>query len=466
MSNYLPKEGDFIEAEDDNVASNAPWTHKVVKVLPSGYMVAVGDSIEFFEIPDEYFYNASVDEDGVRFCYAKSTNASTEELPTSTVPIQSYNDSSIDAYKEGVIYPDNAPVAEEEDVDPLRQVSLEDSGSVIYFMDVTDKSYERASNLLEASMKDGVILNDSMESYKEIKNILSSAGDKLSNLVSSRQDICYNSLKILKEVEEKLKDYTPSDVSYKTKHAKDIRVNNSLEVQGVIAAGKRQISLAKFISERYKDSLKDSILSIITEINKQSKKNYLDKKLDLLNPRNKNFEIAKDIKESLTLNLVDLIVGVSEKRELLGGYILERVSDWKNNLINIVSVLRLSSVHYINVGRLISFSRDSYKGDGVVKPISKKEAGNLLSIAKELLELSKVPENKITFGTDEFSGLIDKVHDDLESSGSLNKNKEASIKKQIVGISMFPMKVIYRNIAAANALIKFVDEAIERGKDV
>lgn len=474
MSKILPKIGDYIEVEDDGVGSvdNAPWTKQVKDILPEGYLMtdSVDEDGRIYKIPDEAFYKETINEDGRRFVYANSKyRGSVEEIPTSTVPVNEYKDSSVEAYKLGIIKPDNSPVAEEEDVDILRSVSLEDAGSVVYFIDVLNhknmRAFNRAVDIMGASMNDGIISN---ESFKEVKDIVSDIGEKFKYIISSRQDLCYNALKRIKELELELQDYKPYSTTYETRFADDVHVNNSLDPKQIKAAAERQLKLAKFISERFKDTLRGNLSTIIVEINKQAKRNYLEKKINLGSLRKIISDVSKDIKETLSLSLVDLIVGVSDKRHLIGGYTLERVSDWKNNLINIASVLTFTPGYTLDMGRLITLDKSSYKGNKQVKPLTKSEAQELLNIAKEIINESLVKEDKITFSTKEFSDLIDNAYISVEDEPLVKKlmhNKDTAVEKQIAGVSMFPIRLIYRNIKAVNAIINFVDEGIKRGSN-
>lgn len=483
MTKIIPEIGDYIEVEDDGcgTADNGPWTAEVVDIAEpgtngvengyKGYYVNAGKGEErrFYMIPDKCFYKESTNEDGKRFVYANNKHLGIEEIPSSTVPVMDYKDSSVQAYKEGIIKPDNYPVSEEKDIDPLRGVSLEDSGSVVYFIDVLDdrtrRAFKRATDIMTTTIADGVISN---ESFKNVQNTISDISDKFKHLISSRHDICYIELKRIKEIENKLHDYTPPKSSYETKFANDIHVNNSLDHKQILIAAQRQLKLAQFISDRYKDTLHKNLSSIVTEINKQAKRNYLENKINLGSLKKIINDVSKDIKETLSLTLVDLIVGVSEKRQLIGGYTLERVPDWKNNLINIGYFLGFTKGYSLDTGRLITIDKATYQGNGEVTPLSKSEVHALLKTAKDIIDESLVSDNKIIFTTKEFSDLIDSAYVNVEDEHLIKKlmlNKDTAIEKQIAGASMFPVRIIYRNIKAATAIINFVDEAIQRGNN-
>jgi hypothetical protein len=179
----------------------------------------------------------------------------------------------------------------------------------------------------------------------------------------------------------------------------------------------------------------------------------------------------------VSLNLIDLIIGIPDKRQMIGGYSLERVPDWKNNLLNVVPFLTMSSGAVINIGRMIQFEHTQYTGDGSTNPLNTSQLKAILKVAEELSSLSGVTEQHITFTDVEFKDILSETWEPVPNSetGGLtasdkiqkfihDRSKNKAVNDQLTGIASFPLRVVARNIKAALVLTKFVEEAIEKSK--
>jgi hypothetical protein len=171
-----------------------------------------------------------------------------------------------------------------------------------------------------------------------------------------------------------------------------------------------------------------------------------------------------------------LIVGVADNRQLVGGYSLERAPEWKSKISNLLSFLPFKGMGAINVSNLIVFDKQSYNGDSIIAPITKNELKNLLKIVNELANFSTIKEEELTFTIGEYREIIRSIDTIMSNpedgflksldSYLAEKNKADAIKNQLTGMATFPLKVVARNIKAAEAILDLIAEAIHKSKGV
>lgn len=389
------------------------------------------------------------------------------KIPSSTVPIVKIKDDSIEQYELGSIQPEHHAVIEEKDVDPLRGVSLEDDS--VMFIDNHDLARIDASNAIINNPEDTI-------STEAFSDVIRNAKDAVINILNTNQDRAFKLLQRARELEGSLLDYVQPSDKYKTALADRIHVNNVITTSNIINGAKRQLKLSEFIKTRYKDMLRHHLDTIIDAIKKHTRSDASERKLNFKNAQKTISEISRTVKEELSITLVDLIVGVADNRQLVGGYSLERAPEWKSKISNLLSFLPFKGMGAINVSNLIVFDKQSYNGDSIIAPITKNELKNLLKIVNELANFSTIKEEELTFTIGEYREIIRSIDTIMSNpedgflksldSYLAEKNKADAIKNQLTGMATFPLKVVARNIKAAEAILDLIAEAIHKSKGV
>lgn len=390
-----------------------------------------------------------------------------KSLPVIVMHEDETSPASVQQYRAGMIQSDHHEVVED-CPDEMRDVALESE------LDLYDEEYAAACEAFDDAIYND---EDGLESFDRVTKGAAKLATSVVKLFDTKQDRAFRIIEDAGKLKQELRKFSDSDGKLTVKAARLVHVDQSIEISKIMRGLDNNRRVGTFIAEQYKTTVRSHLDRAISSTEKHMAKNYLNRIASMREYRKEISQVQRSMSETVSVDLKGLLVGAHEARQLVGGWVITRVDDWKDVIKSFFSFLAFTSMPTLSILRVIKFKHNSYAGDGVVSRVSRSDLQKLLDSAKGLAELSLVKQEDVFFSVSEYQDVVDRLQalsENVDTDASYftkfkNKVKQIkssnAIEEQIKAASSVPARIIERNLIAAEGLLSFVEEIIESSQE-